>query len=98
MADHGEVEYATAQGNDYREHEGTYNFFIRLATYGTLHVIAIVIGLAIGGTTGHWLVTFGLIFFATIAAVFGLVKDIKWPSFAMVVVGLLALLAVSGGH
>jgi hypothetical protein len=98
MADHGEVEYATAQGNDYGEHEGTYNFFVRLATFGTLHVIAIVIGLAIGGTTGHWLVSFGLIVFATIAAGIGLVTDIKWPSFAMVVVGLLALLAVSGGH
>ena len=24
MADHGEVEYATADGNDYAEHEGTY--------------------------------------------------------------------------
>lgn len=98
MADHGEVEYATAQGNDYREHEGTYAFFIRLSTYGTLHVIAIVIGLAIGGTTGHWLVSLGLFIFATIAALIGLATDTKWPSFAVVVAGLLALLAVSGGH
>src|SRR5882672_5639305 len=28
MADHGEVEYATAQGNDYAEHEGTYENFL----------------------------------------------------------------------
>ena len=28
MADHGEVEYATADGNDYAEHEGTYRLFI----------------------------------------------------------------------
>ena len=25
MADHGEVEYATADGNDYAEHEATYD-------------------------------------------------------------------------
>ena len=29
MADHGEVEYATADGNDYAEHEGTYHLFMR---------------------------------------------------------------------
>ena len=28
MADHGEVEYATADGNDYAEHESTYVMFI----------------------------------------------------------------------
>jgi hypothetical protein len=31
MADHAEVEYATATGNDYAEHEKTYKFFIGLA-------------------------------------------------------------------
>jgi hypothetical protein len=95
MADHGEVEYATAQGNDYREHEGTYDFFVRLATYGTLHVIAVVVGLAIGGTSGSWLIALGVFFFATIAALVGLAKDVKWPSYAVVVASLLALLAVS---
>ena len=33
MADHGEVEYATADGNDYAEHETTYNFFISLTKW-----------------------------------------------------------------
>jgi hypothetical protein len=33
MADHGEVEYATADGNDYAEHEGMYNFFISLTKW-----------------------------------------------------------------
>ncbi|MFL5098581.1 MAG: aa3-type cytochrome c oxidase subunit IV, partial [Xanthobacteraceae bacterium] len=28
MADHAEVEYATAAGNDYDEHEGTYRRFL----------------------------------------------------------------------
>ena len=30
MADHGEVEYATATGNDYAAHEQTYRNFITL--------------------------------------------------------------------
>lgn len=30
MAEHREVEYATADGNDYTEHENTYRLFIWL--------------------------------------------------------------------
>jgi hypothetical protein len=46
MADHGEVEYATADGNDYPAHEQTYENFIRLVkVIGTI-VVIIVIGLA----------------------------------------------------
>ncbi len=30
MADHGEVEYATAEGNDYAAHEQTYENFIKI--------------------------------------------------------------------
>jgi hypothetical protein len=33
MADHGEVEYATADGNDYAEHEATYLMFITLTKW-----------------------------------------------------------------
>jgi hypothetical protein len=33
MADHGEVEYATANGNDYAEHEGTYQLFLTLTKW-----------------------------------------------------------------
>ena len=33
MADHGEVEYATAEGNDYAEHEGTYLLFLTLTKW-----------------------------------------------------------------
>ena len=46
MADHGEVEYATADGNDYAEHERTYLFFLGLAKYGTAIVILILILMA----------------------------------------------------
>ena len=33
MADHGEVEYATADGNDYVEHEATYHLFLTLTKW-----------------------------------------------------------------
>ena len=46
MADHAEVEYATADGNDYAEHEKTYRFFLGLAKYGTATVIVILILMA----------------------------------------------------
>ena len=33
MADHGEVEYAAADGNDYAEHEATYLLFLTLTKW-----------------------------------------------------------------
>jgi hypothetical protein len=33
MADHAEVEYGTATGNDYAEHEGTYRLFLTLTKW-----------------------------------------------------------------
>src|SRR4030081_2219272 len=52
MADHGTVEYATATGNDMAAHEPTYARFVHLAFVGTLHVVNIAIGLAVGGGAG----------------------------------------------
>jgi hypothetical protein len=42
MADHSEVAYTTADGNDYPAHEQTYEGFIMLVKYGTLAVVVIV--------------------------------------------------------
>jgi hypothetical protein len=42
MAEHNEVAYTTADGNDYPAHEQTYEGFIKLVKYGTLTVIVIV--------------------------------------------------------
>jgi hypothetical protein len=42
MADHSEVAYTTADGNDYIAHEQTYEGFIKLVKYGTISVIVIV--------------------------------------------------------
>ncbi|OYU90032.1 aa3-type cytochrome c oxidase subunit IV [Rhodopseudomonas boonkerdii] len=42
MADHGEVAYTTADGNDYPAHEQTYEGFLMLVKWGTISVVAIV--------------------------------------------------------
>jgi aa3 type cytochrome c oxidase subunit IV len=42
VADHGEVAYTTADGNDYVAHEATYVGFLKLVKYGTIAVIIIV--------------------------------------------------------
>ena len=47
MADHSEVAYTTADGNDYEAHEETYLGFLKMAKYGTLSVALIVILMAI---------------------------------------------------
>jgi len=44
MADHSEVAYTTADGNDYVAHEQTYEGFIMLVKYGTI-AVAIILAL-----------------------------------------------------
>jgi hypothetical protein len=46
MADHGEVEYATATGNDYAAHEQTYENFITLVKVVMAIVVTIVVLMA----------------------------------------------------
>jgi hypothetical protein len=46
MANHSEVAYTTADGNDYIEHERTYEGFITLVKYGTGTVALILILMA----------------------------------------------------
>jgi len=46
MADHGEVEYATATGNDYAAHEETYRNFIRLVKVSMTVIVVILILMA----------------------------------------------------
>jgi hypothetical protein len=46
MADHGEVEYATADGNDYPAHEDMYRSFVTLVKVGIAVVATIVILMA----------------------------------------------------
>jgi hypothetical protein len=42
MADHNEVAYTTADGNDYPAHEQTYEGFIKLVKFGTIAVVIIL--------------------------------------------------------
>jgi hypothetical protein len=46
MADHGEVEYATADGNDYAEHERTYERFLKLLKWNIYIVVVILVLMA----------------------------------------------------
>ena len=95
MADHGEVEYATATGNDYNEHEGTYEFFLHLALIGSTNVIVTLIGLTVGGVMGHWLAGGFLIFLSAVAALQGLVSGSRGFSIAVLILAFL-ILAVYG--
>jgi hypothetical protein len=47
MAEHTEVAYTTADGNDYAAHEQTYEGFIMLVKYGTAAVAVILALMAI---------------------------------------------------
>jgi hypothetical protein len=86
MADHGTVEYATATGNDYPEHENTYKTFVTFATVGSIHVINLLFGLAIGGVMGHWLTALPVFIIAVLGLVPGLVTGSKTSSYVAFVI------------
>jgi hypothetical protein len=67
MSDHGEVQYATAAGNDMAAHKASYEAFLQATFVGSLAVISILLGLTIGGVLGHWL-SGALILIATLIA------------------------------
>jgi hypothetical protein len=92
MADHGHVEYATADGNDYPAHEAGYEGFVHLAFVGAVCVINIVLGLAIGAVEHHWLTAIFIIFiFSPLVAAHGLLSGSTTPSGVMLVLAVLAL-------
>jgi Bacterial aa3 type cytochrome c oxidase subunit IV len=97
MADHGPVEYATAQGNDLPAHEAMYDRFVHLVFVGCAHLTSIVVGLAIGAVAGQWLVAFAIFVIATLVAIHGFLTGKRLPSMVMVVLSLLALALSSGG-
>lgn len=97
MADHGQVEVATAEGNDVPAHEAMYERFTHWILVGGAHVTNIVLGLAIGGVTEHWLVAFAIFVVATAVSFHGFISGARLPSLVMVVISLLALALCSGG-
>ena len=91
MAEHGAPEYATAPGNDYASHEDTYAGFVHLAFIGSAHIVNILLGLAIGGVVGNWLVAFGVFVIATIAAAHGFMSGSRTSSYIALGLSVLAL-------
>jgi len=92
MADHGELEYATAEGNDLPAHEATYESFTEFVVVGTVCVITIVVGLAIGGAVGHWLLCALVVVAAAIAAGMSAWTGSRIPGVVVLILSLLALL------
>jgi len=42
MADHSEVAYTTADGNDYPAHEQTYEAFLTMTKYATISLVVLM--------------------------------------------------------
>ena len=90
MADHGEIQYATATGNDMAAHEAGYEQFLQGTFVGTFAIISILLGLTIGGVLGHWL-SASLILIATIVAT----AISAWSGSRTVIVAMTAISAVA---
>jgi hypothetical protein len=97
MADHGELEYATAEGNDLPAHEATYEGFTHFVVIGTVLVITIVVGLAIGSVVGNWLIAVAAIIFGIVAASIAAWTGARWAGVVVLVLSLLALLLTAHG-
>lgn len=93
MAEHGELEYATAEGNDLPAHEQGYASFVHFVYIGLAFVVSIVIGLAVGGVNGHWLLELAIIIVATVAATINLLGGGKIASGIALVFSLICLAA-----
>jgi hypothetical protein len=97
MAEHGHVEYATAEGNDLPAHEAMYDRFVHLVVVGGALVTNVVLGLAIGAVEAHWLIAFAILLVSPIVGGLGLITGARMPSAVMVLISLIALGLCSGG-
>jgi hypothetical protein len=91
MAAHEPMEYSTAAGNDYAEHEGSYERFVLLTFVGACYVLCVTVALAVGGVNGAWWTMAAIIVVATIIATLGLATGAKKPIAVMLAISLLAL-------
>jgi putative Mn2+ efflux pump MntP len=92
MADHGEVQYATAAGNDLPAHEASYGQFVQATFVGTAAVINFLFGLTIGGVLGHWLPAALILVAGAIAAGISAWTGSRAVSLGMVGISALTLL------
>jgi hypothetical protein len=91
MSDHGEVQYATAAGNDMQAHEGGYEMFLQGTFVLTASVINILFGLTVGGVLGHWLPGSLLIIFGVIAGAITAWTGSKAVSLIMILISAATL-------
>lgn len=91
MTAHSQVEYETATGNDYAEHESTYESFLHLTTVGILNVITVMVALTLGGVLGHWGATAVFTILAIIGLFHGLVSGGTVLSAVITVLSALSL-------
>jgi hypothetical protein len=92
MADHGEVQYATAAGNDMPAHETSYSQFVQATFVGAAAIVNILIGLAIGGVLGHWLPAAFILVAAVVAGGINAWTGSRAVSLGMVAISALTLL------
>lgn len=77
---------------DGKAHETTYDAFTHFTTVGTIFVVCVVVGLAVGGVKHAWLSAIAMMVAASIATAIGLFSTaIAWRAPA-VVLGLLLLM------
>jgi uncharacterized membrane protein len=89
MADHGTVEYATAESNDYPAHEHGYESFVFFTFTGILTVVNILLCLAVGGVMGHWFVMVVMFIITAGGAIPGLLGGSKTSSYVAFVLNFL---------
>lgn len=92
MSDHGEVQYATAAGNDMPAHEAGYGMFLQGAFVLSATVVNILFGLAVGGVLGHWLPGAALIILGVVAGAITAWTGSKTASLVMIAISALTLL------
>jgi hypothetical protein len=90
MADHGEVQYATAAGNDVPAHEAGFSQFVQGTSILTAAVVNILFGLAIGGVLGHWLPAAFILVAAVVAGAIS-----AWTGSRVVSIGMVAISALT---
>lgn len=91
MADHAQVD------NDYREHERTYDGFIRFTVGGILHVVLTLVcllGMTYIGGLAFWVGLFGLII-GTVVIVMTLVAGLTWTP-TLVTLAAVIILTLAG--
>ena len=98
MAEHGTVEYATAACNDYLAHEQSYERFVFFTFTGIIHVVNILLGLAVGGVTGHWFLALAIFIIGVAGSVPGLLSGSKTPSYVAFVLCFLIFAYAGVSH